>query len=139
MPKKISWKQAADKRAGKFYTAWPHVCATHENFYNLSTTSKALLFELLGQYRGFNNGDLCCAWGLLRNRGWKSRATIERAGNELLEKGWIVLTRQGGRNRPNLYALTFFSVDECKGKLDNNWMVGSYLGYWKKGNHPEVK
>ncbi|MDH5694856.1 MAG: hypothetical protein OEZ47_17300 [Gammaproteobacteria bacterium] len=136
---KKSWKDSADKRERGGFCAWPHSCATHESFYKLSMSAKALLFELLGQYRGNNNGDLCCAWGLLKNRGWKSRATIERACDELQNIGWIVRTRVGGRNRANLYALTFYTIDECKGKLDYRPMKGNPLGYWKTGENPEFK
>ena len=135
---KKNWKQSAEKREGRSFSAWPHACATHENFYRLSNSAKALLFELLGQYRGNNNGDLCSAWGLLKDRGWRSRATIERARDELLKTGWIVLTRQGGRNKANLYALTFYAIDECKGKIDSRPLPGSPLGYWKTGTNPEI-
>lgn len=138
MSKRKNWRQSAEKRDGKTYSAWPHACAIHENFYRLSNSAKALLFELLGQYRGNNNGDLCCAWGLLKKRGWRSRATIERARNELLKSGWIVLTRLGGRNKANLYALTFYAIDECKGKIDHRPLSGSPLGYWKTCTNPEI-
>lgn len=127
----------ADKRArhkGRknhgSYSAWPHACAEHENFAQLSTTARALLFEFLGQYRGNNNGDLCCAFSLLKRRGWKSRDTIERARTELEKFGWIVRSRQGGRNAPNLYALTFIDIHECGGKLEIK--AGPPLGTWKQ-------
>jgi hypothetical protein len=51
---------------------------------------------------------------------------------ELLHYGWILLTRRGGLNRtPNLYAVTFKSIDECAGKLE----VGATTvspGNWNK-------
>lgn len=96
----------------------PHVCLDHPNYIALAANARALLVEFARQYNGHNNGDLCCAWKLMRARGWKSRGTVERARDELLERGWIELTRQGGRNAPNLYALTFQAIDDCKGKLD---------------------
>lgn len=137
MPKKNKWKSNADKREHGSFSTWPHVCATHENFYCLSSTAKALLFELLGQYRGKNNGDMDCAWENMRHKGWNSRSTIERARNELLERGWIVLTRRGGRNQCHLYGLTFLALDECNGKLDARSFDGKSLGYWKLGHNPE--
>lgn len=100
------------------FSAWPHACAQHPNFAVLSIPARALLFEFLGQLRGSNNGDLCCAYSVLRHRGWRSRDTIERARAELEHTGWILRTRQGGRNTPNLYAVTWLSIDACKGKLD---------------------
>lgn len=77
-----------------------------------------LLFDLLSQYNGCNNGDLCITWSLMQPRGWSGKSTLEKAQKELIDCGLLVLSRQGGRNRPNLYALSLFSVDECKGKLE---------------------
>lgn len=133
------YKGAGDKAESGGFSRWPHACATHPSFYRLSITARALLFELLSQYRGNNNGDLCCAFGLLKDRGWKSRTTIDRARDELQALGWIVLTRQGYQNTPNLYALTFFEVDECNGKLDADAPVGQRLGYWKDGHNPRLQ
>ncbi|PWG62331.1 hypothetical protein [Sediminicurvatus halobius] len=124
-------------RDGKGFCPWPVECATHPNFYGLSAIAKALLFELLGQYRGRNNGDLTTAWSVLKHRGWRSRDTVQRAEGELLRTGWIVKTRQGGRNRCNLFALTFFDIDECGGKLDTH-RVGERLSYWRLGYNPEL-
>lgn len=130
-------KHDKDKRESGGYCAWPHACTKHPNFYKLGNSAKALLFELLGQYRGNNNGDLCCAWGLMKDRGWNAKATVERARDQLVSTGWIVLTRVGGRNKANLYALTFYTIDECGGKLDDRTFRGSPLGYWKTGTNPE--
>src|SRR5688572_22878675 len=100
------------RRTAGSFTAWPHACAQHPNFSNLSAIAKALLLYFLGEFRGSNNGDLSCAWKLMKLRGWKSRTTVEKACKELEQTGWIVRTRQGFRNRCNLYALTMFSIDE---------------------------
>lgn len=74
--------------------------------------------DLVAQYKGDNNGDLCAAWTLMKKRGWRSRDTLSKARRELLKAEWIIVTRQGGRHLPTLFALTFFAVDECGGKLD---------------------
>lgn len=86
---------------------------------NLSAFGSKLLFDILSMYNGFNNGDLACAYdGIMKAKGWKSETTLRKAVKELLAANIIVLTRQGGRNKtPNLYALTCFKIDECKGKL----------------------
>ncbi|TQE98162.1 MAG: hypothetical protein FKY71_15255 [Spiribacter salinus] len=123
-------------RDGRGFTPWPYDCATHWNFHRLSNIAKALLLELMGQWRGRNNGDLTAAWSVLKERGWHSRHTVQRAEAELLETGWIVKTRQGGRNRCNLYALTFLDIDECGGKVEG-YRVGERLSYWKLGYNPE--
>ena len=65
-----------------------------------------------------NNGDLSIAWTIMSKRGWRSKETLETARRELEHYGFIRLTRQGGRNRPNLYAVTFFAIDDYDGKLD---------------------
>lgn len=85
----------------------------------LSSYGVKLLVDIYGQYRGTNNGDFCAAFNsVMKKKGWRSKGTLSRAVTELREKGWIELSRQGGRNKCNLYALSFLSVDECRGKLD---------------------
>ena len=69
-----------------------------------------LVLDLGSQYTGFNNGYLCPAWELMRNRGWRSRETLFIAIAEAEHFGMIVRTRQGGRNRASLYALTWWQI-----------------------------
>lgn len=87
-------------------------CAT------LGSLASKLLLDLLSQYNGTNNGDLCATWTLMKDRGWRSKSSLEKALRELLQKGVIEKSRQGGRHKASLYALTMFAIDECKGKLD---------------------
>ncbi|MGN6728468.1 MAG: hypothetical protein ACTHJG_01400 [Rhodanobacteraceae bacterium] len=84
----------------------------------MPTRAVKLLCDLGAQYRGNNNGDLSAAWRIMQPRGWKSRATLDEAEKDLVRAGMIELTRQGGLNRCNLYALTWHAIDECGGKLD---------------------
>jgi hypothetical protein len=72
--------------------------------------------DLFGQFTGHNNGALCAAWTLMQQRGWKSKETLARALLELREKGWIEVTRQGGRRKATLHAVTWLHIDECEGK-----------------------
>ena len=88
------------------------------NYRSLSAKAIKLLFDLWRQYNGFNNGDLCVAWSVMEPKGWRSRDTLYRALKELLYYGFIEQTRQGGKNRCSLYALTCYQIDDCKGKLD---------------------
>lgn len=115
----------------------PHAVMAHSNFINLTNRAKVLLLDLLYQYRGSNNGDLTVAMKIMSKRGWTSKDQLHKAKIELLEKGWIVETRKGGRNIPTLYALTFFGIDECRGKLDRS-PNPKPLGYWKNGSNPEI-
>lgn len=54
----------------------------------------------------------------MEKRGWKSRDTLNKARQELLDCELILVSRHGDRKRATLYALTFFAIDECGGKLD---------------------
>jgi DNA-binding transcriptional ArsR family regulator len=89
-----------------------------QSFANLSAYAVKLLNDLLSQYYGVNNGDLCATFSMMQKRGWKSKGTLNRAIKELIEAGFIEVSRQGGRHLCSLYAVTFYAVDECKGKLD---------------------
>ena len=114
--------------------ALPNAVLRSESWACLSAHSAKLLTDLLSMYRGDNNGDLCMAWSIMSKRGWRSRDTLSKARNELLESGWIIVTLQGGRHQPSLYGITFYGIDECHGKLD---VAGSLVpsGLWKK-NEP---
>lgn len=70
----------------------------------------------------------------MATRGWKSRDTLRKAILELLHYGWIMVARQGGRHQATLFAVTFFAIDECDGKLDIR-ATGSPPGEWRK-NEP---
>ena len=70
-----------------------------------------MLFELGSQYRGYNNGDLQATWRRLSKTGWKSKDTIHKALSELEQYSWIIKTRQGGLNKPSLYAVTFLPIN----------------------------
>ena len=96
----------------------PHHVINHENFRTLSCRATKLLIDLLAQYRGYNNGDLCAPLSLMRERGWNSSDQLQKAKNEVIEKDVIIVTRQGGINKCSLYAVTWFPIDECNGKLD---------------------
>ena len=96
----------------------PHHVLDHEVFKTLSKRATKLVIDIASQYRGHNNGDLCAPFSLMRKRGWNSSDQLEKAKKELIEKDVILVARQGGRNKANLYALTWFPIDECNGKLD---------------------
>lgn len=108
------------KRKSGSFLALPHVVLENENFVNLSSGAVKLLIDISLQYRGCNNGDLCAAYSIMQKRGWKSKKMIAQSLKELLEKEFLILTRQGGRNQPTLYAIAWRPIDECNGKLDIN-------------------
>ena len=97
---------------------FPHHVLNHEKFKTLSRRATKLLMDIAAQYRGSNNGDLCAPFSLMQKRGWTSNDQLHKAKRELVDKEVIMVTRQGGRNKCTLYAVTWFQIDECNGKLD---------------------
>lgn len=93
----------------------------HNAIAHSSALASKLFLDLLAQYNGFNNGDLCCTWKVLKLRGWRSRDSLDKAREELLEKKIIMKTRQGGRNKCCLFAITLFWIDDCNGKMDSGF------------------
>jgi len=84
----------------------------------LSHPAKTLLVDVAMQYTGKNNGDLAITLSMMKKRGWSSNSTLNRALKKLIKAEWLILTRQGGRHKCSLYALTWESIDECGGKLE---------------------
>jgi hypothetical protein len=81
-------------------------------FTALSPHACKLLLELVGQYRGDNNGNLTVAWSVVRKRGWRSRTTLWRSKAELIEAGFVYVTRKGHMpSTCELLALTWFPLD----------------------------
>lgn len=119
------------------FVAVPYNVLSSEEFYTLSPPARLLIFEFLYQYNSVNNGDLQASYNVLKFRGWKSPTTLNKAIKELEETKFIIRTRQGGRGgQCNLYALTFYAINECR---DKNGMrkIGERetripLGYWRK-------
>lgn len=130
MAKPKQYRGAKEKREAGGFVPLPFVVIRSESYARLSAHAVKLLNDLMAQYKGGNNGDLCAAWTFMEKRFWKSKGTLYKALRELREKYWIVVSRQGGRNRASLYALTFFAIDECKGKLDIK-STHSPSGLWR--------
>lgn len=126
-----SYAKAKGRSEGKRFFAIPHYVSGCANFIALSGVAQKLLIDLGRQYFGSNNGDLCAAFSVLRReRGWKSKETLNDALAELQHYGMIVLTQYGGLNRkPNLYALTWLKVD--KAQKNTEIVVGSVPGNWR--------
>src|SRR5665647_1409235 len=97
MARKNKYKSAKEKRDGGAFLTVPATVLNGAAYIGLSAHARMLLFDLLAQYRGDNNGDLCAPWKLMRPRGWKSEQTLHYAKRELLEAGLICETRKGAR------------------------------------------
>lgn len=118
-----------------------HAYFQSEEYAELSPRAVKALVDLYCQFRvnklGFgNNGDLCAAWKTMSKMGWKSKSQLHKAIDELLARGWIILTRQGGRHCPSLYAVTFLGIDQCNNKLDvsSNPVPANSWKYKNRGN-----
>lgn len=119
MARNSRYKNAKEKRDGGAFFTLPASVLNGAAYLGLGAHARMLLFDLLAQYRGNNNGDLCAAYSLMKRRGWRSTHTLQTAKTELLDAGLIVETRKGARpNKASLYALTWFALDDCDGKLD---------------------
>lgn len=92
----------------------PEQLLNHPNYLSLSAIAVKLFIDLGAQYYGKNNGDLCIAYSLMEKRGWKSKGTLHKAKKELIDKKFIEVSRQGGKHKASLYALTFKPIDVAK-------------------------
>ena len=118
------------KEAGNFLRV-PAAVIDSPNFRCLTTKAKALILDMGAAFNGHNNGDLAAPWSWMRERGWRSKDTLQRALEELQRHGMIELTRQGGLHGPSLYAFTWMPIDRCKDKLEvPSTTVAS--GKWKQ-------
>jgi hypothetical protein len=110
----------------------PHSVLRSPEFASLSPRATKLLIDLLAQYKGENNGDLAPAMALMRERGWRSAALLARAVRELEDKSFTVCTRRGGRHKASLYAVSFFAIDWCAGKLEIRAPSRQFMGAWRR-------
>lgn len=131
-PRTRNRAKATGRREGGGFMLIPHAVLDCPNYIDMSWPAKALVADLARQYNGHsNNGDLTAAWRIMAKRGWRSKDTLHRALRELQDNGLIQLTRQGGRNACNLYAVTWAAIDECKGKLDYG-PTNTPSGLWRQ-------
>lgn len=107
-----------NKRIDYSFVPLPREVFKGQEFASLNTSAVKLLIDLLVQFNGRNNGDFTLAWKIMSKKGWRSKATLERAKKELLKKGFVEETRKGGRNCCSLFAVTWLEIDCDRSKLD---------------------
>jgi len=100
------------------FLSLPHILLNSVAYSKLSAHAVKLLIDISAEFRGVNNGDLSATFNSLKKKNWHSKGTLNKAIKELKEYGFIEVSRQGGRNKCSLYALTFRPINICKGKLD---------------------
>jgi hypothetical protein len=121
-------KKPAEAVQGR-YTALPHALLDSTAFMGASHMARSLLYELMRQHDGKNNGHLHLSTRWLKSRGWNSANSVQRAKVELLTRGLAVKTREGGLNNgADRYALTWLGITNFVG-LDiesKNYHPGAY-------------
>ena len=117
---------------GAPFLAIEHRMADSEEFGLLSAHAVKLLLELARQYRPGRNGDLSIPWSKLKDRGWHSQGTAHGAKQELIDQGWIIETRKGGKNRCSLFAVTWFPIDASDKHLEPATATAPHS--WRKQN-----
>jgi hypothetical protein len=111
------------------YAPLPHAVLDCVAFQGAGYPSRALLFELVRQHNGRNNGHLQLTMGWLKRRGWNSVDVVDRARNQLIDRRLIVETRKGGLNNgASLFAVTWLPITNFMG-LDmqsREYRLGTY-------------
>ena len=112
------------KKSGGRFIAIPFVVLKSDSYRSLKPYAAKLLTLMLMQYNGNNNGDLSAAWSTMSVYGFKSKGTLNRSINALLDANLITRTRDSYFQHPNnqcaLYAVTWKPIDECPGKRLNS-------------------
>lgn len=94
----------------------PHAVMDSEAFMGLTDRGKSLLFALMRQINGSNNGRLQLTNKWLSAHGWQSNSSNSKAIAELVKRDLIVTTRFGGLNAGcNWYAVTWLPISNFIG------------------------
>ena len=133
MPTKKNYPQAKGRRNKDGYFHLPHQIANQKNIAEMSAYAKALLLDLGAQYKGYNNGDLSIVWQFMEKRGWRSKTTLYKARDELLQNNLIVFTQHGDKKRPTLYGFTWRTIDKVSEDISVTEKIkkGDVIGGWK--------
>ena len=104
-------KQARPESISGGYAAIPWTVIDSNSFKGATDKAKSLLFALMRQHNGCNNGRLHLAKKWLYNQGWTCDEGNRKACHELIERGLITQTKWGGLNMgANLFALTWYPI-----------------------------
>lgn len=94
----------------------PHAVTDSNAFMGLTDRGKSLLFALMRQINGSNNGRLQLTNKWLSAHGWQSNSSNSKAIAELVKRDLIVITRLGGLNAGcNWYAVTWLPISNFVG------------------------
>lgn len=111
------------------YFAIPKAVTDSVSFKGATSAAKALLFALMQQHNGINNGHLHLTKGWLSAQGWTCDESNRKATKELIERDLVIQTKWGGLNAgTNKYALTWYDITNYVG-LDIT-KAGYLLSAW---------
>lgn len=98
------------------YGSIPWAVMDSLSFIGASDKAKSLLYALIRQHNGMNNGHLHLSKKWLHEHGWKCPESNMKSCKELIARGLIIQTKWGGLNMgPNLYALTWYNITNYVG------------------------
>lgn len=113
MSRRYRYKKGELEALGSF-VAVPRDVFASKDYKGLSVEAKALLLEVMAQYRGDNNGDLTPSFYVVgKALGW-GRTRHVKAVTELRATRLIQVTaeaRLGSDGEPELWALSWFGFD----------------------------
>jgi hypothetical protein len=112
------------------YGAIPWSVMDSNSFMGASEKAKALLFALMRQHNGVNNGHLHLAKKWLYAKGWTCHENNCKARKELILRDLIFQTKWGGLNMgADLFALTWYPITNYVGLhiTEKGYVRGAYL------------
>ena len=116
----LNRRKAKGRAEGGSFFALPHALLESPTFTGLTGTELKILFGLVGQYRGNNNGNLSASHTQAKEWGVGSKTSLAKALDRLQQLELIIRTREGIFLNPGgrcaLYALAWLPIDDCPGK-----------------------
>lgn len=130
-------KQPPERITGSF-SGIPHAVLDSQAFIGATDKAKSLLFALIRQVNGKNNGHLHLTDKWLRAQGWTSTSQNKKARDELLARGLIVQTYRGGLNSGcDKFAVSWLDISNF---INTNLSAQTYhKGAWALCNLPPTK
>jgi hypothetical protein len=109
--KRLALQRVKDGREPGYFVPVPIIVLASPQAAGLSPHACKLLFDLMAQYRPGRNGALCATWSAMKLRGWRSKATLNKALKEL-RGSFLTITKQGSyHQKVSLYAFSWMAVD----------------------------
>lgn len=87
-------------------------------YQSLSLPARCALHEIMRHYNGFNNGEIPMSVREIAEKIRSGKSTVSHAVHELIERGFIVITKNSGFNmksgrRARRFGLTFLHLDKA--------------------------